>query len=52
LFCHEMVSKTLRKILLDLSEEEALLLAHDQFSFFVINNKMMHQYNCNPKHET
>ena len=51
LFCHEMVSKTLRKILLDLTEQQALLLAHDQFSFFVINNKMMHQYNCNPEHE-
>ena len=51
LFCHEMVSKTLRKILLDLTEQQALLLAHDQFSFFVINNKMMHQYNCNPEHK-
>ena len=48
LFCHEMVSKTLRKILLNLSEEQTLVLSHDQFSFFVIDNKQMHQYNCNP----
>ena len=48
LFCHEMVSKTLRKILLNLSEEQTLALSHDQFSFFVIDNKQMHQYNCNP----
>ena len=48
LFCHEMVSKTLRKILLNLSEHQTLALSHDQFSFFVIDNKQMHQYNCNP----
>ena len=48
LFCHEMVSKTLRKILLNLSRQQTLILTHDQFSFFVIDNKQMHQYNCNP----
>tara|TARA_B100001057_G_scaffold121683_1_gene120504 strand:- start:797 stop:1393 length:597 start_codon:yes stop_codon:yes gene_type:complete len=48
LFCHEMVSKTLRKILLNLSQQQALSLTHDQFSFFVIDNMKMHQYHCNP----
>ena len=48
LFCHEMVSKTLRKILLNLTKQQALVLTHDQFSFFVIDNNQMHQYNCNP----
>ena len=48
LFCHEMVSKTLRKILLNLTKQQALVLTHDQFSFFVIDNNQIHQYNCNP----
>ena len=48
LFCHEMVSKTLRKILLGLTENQTINLTHDQFSFFVIDNKKVHQYNCNP----
>ena len=48
LFCHEMVSKTLRKILLNLTKQQALVLTHNQFSFFVIDNNQMHQYNCNP----
>ncbi len=48
LFCHEMVSKTLRKILLNLTKQQALALTHDQFSFFVIDNNQIHQYNCNP----
>ena len=48
LFCHEMVSKILRKILLNLTKHQALVLTHDQFSFFVIDNNQMHQYNCNP----
>ena len=34
LFCHEMVSKTLRKILMDLTELRALDLDHDQYSFY------------------
>ncbi len=48
LFCHEMVSKTLRKILLDLTETQALDLTHDQYSFFIVDDKQLHQYNCNP----
>ena len=48
LFCHEMVSKILRKILLGLKEKQTINLTHDQFSFFVIDNKKVHQYNCNP----
>ena len=48
MFCHEMVSKTLRKILLGLTEKQTINLTHDQFSFFVIDNKKVHQYNCNP----
>jgi probable phosphoglycerate mutase len=52
LFCHEMVSKTLRKILLNLSQQQALSLTHDQFSFFVIDNMKMHQYHCNPNYHS
>ena len=39
-----MVSKTLRKILLNLSRHQTLVLTHDQFSFFVIDNKQMPQF--------
>lgn len=48
LFCHEMVSKTLRKIILGLTETQGLALVHDQYSFYIINNGKVHQYNCNP----
>lgn len=49
LLCHEMVSKTLRKILLNLSEIQALDLTHDQYSFFIVEEGTSSEYKFGSK---